>query len=75
MRTILKKSDENVTKRDVANQKIEDYRMKIIGMEKRVVEVLDQERFEWEVKKAEMEVTKAQNMLMHKDEIYNRPKK
>ena len=33
------------------------------------------ETFEKELRKAEMEATKAENMMTHKDEIFNRPKK
>ncbi len=56
-------------------KKVEEYQVRIQGLEYKVNEILEKEKFERELKKAEMEATKAQNMIQHKDEIYHRPRK
>lgn len=44
-------------------------------IEEPMINVMGREREEFQLQKAEMELRKAQNMLEHKDSIYNRPKK
>lgn len=48
---------------------------KIDDLEMDVKRIIDQERIEREIRLAEMEVKKAQNMITYRDEIYSRPKK
>ncbi|KAJ6773529.1 RNA HELICASE [Salix purpurea] len=47
----------------------------IENMEKQVADVLQEEREERAIRKAEMEATKAENMIAHRDEIFSRPKR
>jgi len=37
--------------------------------------ILQQEREEFQIKRAEMELRKAQNIIDYKEEIYNKPRK
>ncbi|KRX05223.1 P-loop containing nucleoside triphosphate hydrolase [Pseudocohnilembus persalinus] len=48
---------------------------KIKGFERDVENIMKQETGEKQLRKAEIELQKAENMLKHKDEIMNRPKK
>ncbi|XP_022769208.1 DEAD-box ATP-dependent RNA helicase 28 isoform X2 [Durio zibethinus] len=61
--------------RIVAEQSIAKWSQKIEEMEDKVAEVIEEERAERALRKAEMEATKAENMIAHKDEIYARPKR
>lgn len=44
-------------------------------LEEPMSKVMNQEREEFQLQKAEMELQKAQNLINYKEEIYNRPKK
>lgn len=48
---------------------------KIDDLERDVSKILDQERIERELRLAEMEVQKAQNMITYKEEIFSKPKR
>lgn len=55
-------------KLELIKEKIEEY-------EYDVRKIIDQERIEREIRLAEMEVKKAQNMITYREEIYSRPKR
>ncbi|KAE8696796.1 DEAD-box ATP-dependent RNA helicase 28 [Hibiscus syriacus] len=61
--------------RIVAEQSIAKWSQKIDEMEEKVTEVIEEDRAERALRKAEMKTTKAENMIAHKDEIYARPKR
>lgn len=44
-------------------------------MENQVADIHQEEREERALRKAEMEATKAENMIAHKDEIFSSPKR
>lgn len=44
-------------------------------LENQISNIIQEEREEMALRKAEMEATKAENMIAHKDEIYSRPKR
>ncbi|KAM1818971.1 hypothetical protein FF1_000666 [Malus domestica] len=59
----------------VAEQSITKWSRVIEEMEDQVAAILLEEREEQALRDAEREVTKAENMILHKDEIFSRPKK
>ncbi|KAF7815799.1 DEAD-box ATP-dependent RNA helicase 28 [Senna tora] len=61
--------------RIVADQSIIKWSHVIDQMEDEIAAVLQEEREERALRKAEMEATKAENMIEHKEEIYSRPKR
>lgn len=69
------------TNRDVMKNRIlepsvvEKYKAFIDGLEDEIVEILREENLEADIMRAEMEVTKAQNMIEHGKEIYARPQR
>lgn len=48
-------------------------KQKIEGLERDIQRIIDLERVEREMRLAEMEVKKAQNMIDYREQIYNRP--
>ncbi|XP_011410512.2 PREDICTED: probable ATP-dependent RNA helicase DDX27 [Amphimedon queenslandica] len=52
---------------------IEKYKSKISSLESEIRDILKQEEEEKQVRVAQMEVTKANNMIVHHDEIHSRP--
>nr|KYP60880.1 DEAD-box ATP-dependent RNA helicase 28 [Cajanus cajan] len=64
-----------IVARIVAEQSILKWSNIIEQMEDQIAEVLQEEREEMALRKAEMEATKAENMIAHKDEIFSRPKR
>ncbi|KAE8674790.1 DEAD-box ATP-dependent RNA helicase 28 [Hibiscus syriacus] len=75
LKAIAKKVGSKLKSRIVAEQSIAKWSQKIEEMEEKVTEVIEEERGERALRKAEMEATKAENMIAHKDEIYARPKR
>ncbi|XVF63671.1 hypothetical protein PTKIN_Ptkin09bG0105200 [Pterospermum kingtungense] len=75
LKAIAKRVGSKLKSRIIAEQSITKWSQKIEEMEDKVAEVLEEERAERALRKAEMEATKAENMIAHKDEIYARPKR
>ncbi|OMO75436.1 hypothetical protein COLO4_26129 [Corchorus olitorius] len=75
LKAIAKRVGSKLKSRIVSEQSIAKWSQKIEVMEDKVAEVIEEERTERAIRKAEMEATKAENMIAHKDEIYARPKR
>ncbi|XP_016649135.1 PREDICTED: DEAD-box ATP-dependent RNA helicase 28-like [Prunus mume] len=75
LKTIAKRAGSKLKSRIVAEQSIIKWSQIIEQMEDQVAAILLEEREEQALRKAEMEATKAENMIAHKDEIYSRRKK
>ncbi|KAL1542899.1 DEAD-box ATP-dependent RNA helicase 28 [Salvia divinorum] len=75
LNSIVKRVGLRVRNRTVAEQSIQKWSEIIEQMEDQVSSILLEEKEEMALRKAEMEVTKAENMIAHRDEIYSRPKR
>jgi ATP-dependent RNA helicase DDX27 len=75
LKAIVKRAGSKLKSRIVAEQSISKWAQIIDQMEDQVAMVLREERMEMALRKAEMEATKAENMIAHKDEIFSRPKR
>ncbi|KAF8405403.1 hypothetical protein HHK36_010308 [Tetracentron sinense] len=75
LKAIAKRAGSKLRSRIVAEQSIAKWCQIIDQMEDQVAMVFQEEREERVLRKAEMEATKAENMIAHKDEIYSRPKR
>ncbi|KAL6506708.1 DEAD-box ATP-dependent RNA helicase 28 [Orobanche hederae] len=75
LKAIVKRAGSRLRSRIVAEQSIRKWSQMIEQMEDEVSSILQEEREEMALRKAEMEATKAENMIAHKDEIYARPKR
>ncbi|XP_057965643.1 DEAD-box ATP-dependent RNA helicase 28-like isoform X2 [Malania oleifera] len=75
LKAIAKRAGSKLKNRIVAEQSITKWLQHIEKMEDQVAAILQEEREERALRKAEMEATKAENMIVHKDEIYSRPKR
>ncbi|KAF9622785.1 hypothetical protein IFM89_034020 [Coptis chinensis] len=75
LKSIAKRAGSKLRSRIVAEQSISKWCQMIEKMEDQVAEVLEEEREERILRKAEMEATKAENMIAHQDEIFSRPKR
>jgi len=75
MREIVKRASHNVMSRSVPVDVIEHWKTEIASMGADMKAILQSERAERELRLAEMEASKAGNMLMHSDEIAARPKR
>ncbi|KAF9683155.1 hypothetical protein SADUNF_Sadunf05G0183100 [Salix dunnii] len=75
LKAIAKRAGSKLRSRIAAEQSIIKWSHIIENMEKQVADVLQEEREERAIRKAEMEATKAENMIAHKDEIFSRPKR
>ncbi|KAI3464819.1 hypothetical protein Pfo_021482 [Paulownia fortunei] len=75
LKAIVKRAGSRLRSRIVAEQSIKKWSQMIEQMEDQVSSILQEEREEMALRKAEMEATKAENMIAHKDEIYSRPKR
>jgi hypothetical protein len=51
------------------------YKDKIVSLEKEISNLVMEEHYEREIRKAEMESRKLDNILNHEEEINHRPKK
>ena len=72
VRKLIKK---NTIGLSIDSEKLAEIAEKVEHMSVKVREAFKEEMLEKEMKRAETEANKAQNMLRHADEIYNRPKK
>ncbi|XP_051124355.1 DEAD-box ATP-dependent RNA helicase 28 [Andrographis paniculata] len=75
LKAIAKRTGAQLKSRIVAEQAIEKWSQIIEQMEEQISSILQEEREELLLRKAEMEANKAENMIAHKDEIYSRPKR
>lgn len=75
LKAIVKRAGSKLKSRIVAEQSITKWSQIIEQMEDQVASVLREEREEMALRKAEMEVDKAENMITHRDEIFSRPKR
>ncbi|KAG5542997.1 hypothetical protein RHGRI_015924 [Rhododendron griersonianum] len=75
LKAIAKRAGSKLKSRIVAEQSVTKWSQNIDQMEDNVAAVLQEEREEMALRKAEMEATKAENMIAHRDEIYSRPKR
>mmetsp|Transcript_26159 Transcript_26159/g.42871 ORF Transcript_26159/g.42871 Transcript_26159/m.42871 type:complete len:297 (-) Transcript_26159:103-993(-) len=66
---------EKVKSRVLATDTVAECREQIEKMERDVANVLEEEHQEKEMRKAEMEASKARNMLDHSEEIHSRPQR
>jgi len=75
LKAIAKRAGSKLKSRIVAEQSVTKWSQIIDQMEDQVAVVLQEEREEMALRKAEMEATKAENMIAHRDEIFSRPKR
>ncbi|KAI9115539.1 hypothetical protein K1719_013208 [Acacia pycnantha] len=75
LKAIAKRAGSKLKSRTVAEQSIIKWSQTIEQMEDEIAAVLEEEREERALRKAEMEATKAENMIEHREEIYSRPKR
>ncbi|GMN35811.1 hypothetical protein TIFTF001_005536 [Ficus carica] len=75
LKAIAKRVGSRLKSRIVADQSITKWSKIIEQLEDQVAAILQEERVEKALRKAEMEATKAENMIVHKDEIFSRPKR
>ncbi|KAL2632017.1 hypothetical protein R1flu_016703 [Riccia fluitans] len=72
---VAKKSGAKLKSRVLAQGAVSKWRQKIEELEADIRTIMQEEREERVLRKAEMEANKAQNMMEHEDEIYARPKR
>ncbi|XP_009413015.2 DEAD-box ATP-dependent RNA helicase 28 [Musa acuminata AAA Group] len=75
LKAIAKKAGSQLKNRIVAERPVAEWSKLVEQMEDQISTVLQEEREERALRKAEMEATKAENMIMHKEEIFSRPKR
>ncbi|KAJ7567763.1 hypothetical protein O6H91_01G006000 [Diphasiastrum complanatum] len=75
LKALAKRAGSKLQSRKVSPQVIEKWQQEIEKMEEDVVAIIQEERKERILRKAEMEANKAQNMIEHEIEIFSRPKK
>ncbi|GAB4852547.1 DEAD-box ATP-dependent RNA helicase 28 [Ancistrocladus abbreviatus] len=75
LKAIAKRAGSKLKSRIVAEQSINKWSEIIEQMEDQVSAILQEEKEEMALRKAEMEAAKAENMIEHKDEIFSRPKR
>ncbi|KAK9164505.1 hypothetical protein Syun_005407 [Stephania yunnanensis] len=75
LKSIAKRAGSKLKSRIVAEQSIAKWCNIIEQMADQVSAILQEEREEKALRKAEMEATKAENLIAHKDEIFSRPKR
>ena len=71
----LQKRGQKLQSRIVPRDVVDEWHEKIEGYAAQIEEIEEEERAEKHMQKAEMEATKAENMLEHANEIKSRPKK
>ncbi|KAG0303626.1 nucleolar DEAD-box protein required for synthesis of 60S ribosomal subunit [Dissophora globulifera] len=79
-RKLLKMAIKNADKKTVKHRVIPQdvitrYRERVEGLTESVKEIMHEEKEDKELRQAEMEMRKSQNLLRHEDEIYSRPAK
>lgn len=78
-KALLKKLSKNKSRklqsRTIPPEVVGHWRKKVESLSRDTLEVMKSERLEKEARQAEMLASKAQNMMEHAEEIYNRPEK
>ena len=74
-KTLIKKTKDKIFSRKVNTKRLEQIKVKIDSLERDVEIIVEQEKIEREIRLAEVEADKAQNMLTYRDEIYSRPRR
>ncbi|XP_020584076.1 DEAD-box ATP-dependent RNA helicase 28 [Phalaenopsis equestris] len=75
LKAIAKRAGSKLKSRIVADQPIAEWSRFIEENEDQISLILREEREERELRKVEMEATKVENMIKHKEDIFSRPKK
>ncbi|KAK8971140.1 DEAD-box ATP-dependent RNA helicase 28 [Platanthera guangdongensis] len=75
LKAIAKRAGSKLRSRIVADRSVSEWSHFIEENEDQISSIIREEREEREIRKAEMEATKAENMIKHKEDIYSRPKK
>ncbi|XP_028760280.1 DEAD-box ATP-dependent RNA helicase 28 [Neltuma alba] len=75
LKAIAKRVGSKLKSRIVAEQSVIKWSQTIEQMEDEIALIVEEEREERALRKAEMEATKAENMIEHREEIYSRPKR
>ncbi|XP_050364984.1 DEAD-box ATP-dependent RNA helicase 28 isoform X2 [Argentina anserina] len=75
LKAIAKRAGSKLRSRIVAEQSITKWSQIIEQMEDQVDTILREESEETALRRAEMEATKVENLIAHRDEIYSRPKR
>eukprot|EP01116_Phalansterium_solitarium_P012238 TRINITY_DN2833_c0_g1_i1.p1 TRINITY_DN2833_c0_g1~~TRINITY_DN2833_c0_g1_i1.p1 ORF type:complete len:822 (+),score=381.04 TRINITY_DN2833_c0_g1_i1:166-2631(+) len=75
LKVVVKKAKSKIKQRVLPADAIELWRGKIDDMAEDIESIIAEESEEREMRKAEMEAAKAENILTHHDEIYGRPAK
>ncbi|XP_042493497.1 DEAD-box ATP-dependent RNA helicase 28-like isoform X2 [Macadamia integrifolia] len=75
LKAIAKRAGSKLKSRMVAEQSITKWSQIIEQTEDQIAAIFQEESEERALRKAEMEATKAENMIAHKDEINSRPKR
>ncbi|KAF4396838.1 hypothetical protein F8388_004806 [Cannabis sativa] len=75
LKAIAKRAGSKLKSRTVPEQTIAKWSRLIEKMEDQVAAVIQDEIEERALRKAEMEATKAENLIAHRDEIFSRPKR
>eukprot|EP00172_Hildenbrandia_rubra_P001677 Plantae.Rhodophyta-Hildenbrandia_rubra.ctg2247.p1 GENE.Plantae.Rhodophyta-Hildenbrandia_rubra.ctg2247~~Plantae.Rhodophyta-Hildenbrandia_rubra.ctg2247.p1 ORF type:complete len:659 (-),score=162.08 Plantae.Rhodophyta-Hildenbrandia_rubra.ctg2247:1322-3298(-) len=75
LRKLARSAKQKLSARTVPPASIGKWRARIDGWETQIKEILKEERKEKELRMAEMEVQKAENMLKHGEDIRQRPKR
>ncbi|PHU20976.1 DEAD-box ATP-dependent RNA helicase 28, partial [Capsicum chinense] len=75
LKAIVKRAGSRLKSRIVAEQSITKWAQVIEQLVDKVSVILQEEREEMALRKAEMEANKAENMIAHRAEIYSRPKR
>jgi ATP-dependent RNA helicase DDX27 len=75
LKLAIKNSNDQVKHRIIPASVVQRFEEKITGFQDAVKEIYAEEKEEKEMRQADMEATKAENMIIHEDEIKSRPAK
>lgn len=75
MKEAIKKAELPSSQRVLCADRVIEYATIVESMEKDIAEILHAEQDERQLQKAEMELKKAENLILHNDEIISRPKR
>eukprot|EP00455_Lapot_gusevi_P014352 TRINITY_DN17136_c0_g4_i1.p1 TRINITY_DN17136_c0_g4~~TRINITY_DN17136_c0_g4_i1.p1 ORF type:complete len:508 (-),score=193.60 TRINITY_DN17136_c0_g4_i1:19-1464(-) len=75
LKEVVKRAPAGVKSRVIPAEVIAEYKEKIQNMESDVSAIFNQEHMEKEIRVAEMQISKTNNMMVHAEEIASRPRK
>ena len=75
IKTIVKKTKDKLYRRKVARNSVQECSEMISEREQDIEDIVDQEKVEREIRLANIDMEKAQNLIKYKEEIYRKPKK